>query len=149
MVVLPFYAYIKGTKKPPFKRYNEHPQTIGEHIRKRRIELGLLQKDVAQQIGVIEDSITHWENGRYEPQVQHYPAIIKFLGYYPFNHETDTFAGKLMQIRYCNGLGLQQCATLFHISVDAMKRWERGKPILNPKLRDVIETVWQSLPIAM
>jgi len=44
---------------------------IGEKIRNRRIELKLLQKDVAKIIGVSEDTITFWENNRATPQAKH------------------------------------------------------------------------------
>ncbi len=57
--------------------------TIGDHIRKRRIELNLLQRDVARQIGVSEDCITYWENGRSTPQRRFVTKIKEFLGYFP------------------------------------------------------------------
>jgi DNA-binding transcriptional regulator YiaG len=124
----------------------EVANTLGEHIRKKRIEQGQFQKEVAELLGVSEDTVTFWEKNRYEPQVQHYPKIIAFLGYYPFNHETETLAGKLRQIRYCNGFDFKRCAALFRVSTDAVKRWERGRPIANPKLRNLIQAVWELLP---
>jgi DNA-binding XRE family transcriptional regulator len=84
-------------------QYAKNPQTLGECIIKKRIENKQFQKDVARIIGVSEDSVTYWENERAQPQIQHYPAIISFLGYYPFKHETETLGGKLKQIRYCMG----------------------------------------------
>ena len=128
------------------KSYNPSPCTVGEHVRKVRIERKLFQKDVAAIIGVSEDSVAYWENGRTQPKIWHYPAIIAFLGYYPFPHETATVAGKLTQIRYCNGLGYHQCAKLLHVSFDAIKRWEQGKHVANPKMRMLIESVWYALP---
>jgi len=133
-------------KKPNVPQYNSDPQTIGEHIRKKRIEGKLLQKQVAEQFNISEDTLTYWENERSHPQVHHYPAIISFLGYYPFDHETDSLAGKLKQIRYSYGLNFKQCANRLAVSVDAVKRWEYGKPVAYQCTRQLIETVWQQLP---
>ena len=58
----------------------ENPKTIGERIRKYRIENGLSQKEIAEQVGVRTDSVTNWELGRNEPQIQFMPKIIKLLG---------------------------------------------------------------------
>ena len=59
-------------------------KTIGDHIRARRLDLGLLQKDVAEIIGVTTDTITNWEKGRNQPMIWHYLKIKKFLGCSPF-----------------------------------------------------------------
>jgi transcriptional regulator with XRE-family HTH domain len=136
----------KTVRKPNVPQYNSNPQTIGEHIRKKRIESKLLQKVIADQFGVDEDTLTYWENGRSQPSMKYYPAIIAFLGYYPFDHETDSVAGKLKQIRYCHGLTFKECAKRLSISVDAAMRWERGKPVVYPSTRKLIEDVWQQLP---
>jgi DNA-binding transcriptional regulator YiaG len=114
-------------------------------MRKRRVELRLLQKNVAQRLGVCENTVTHWETGYSQPQVKHYPAIIGFLGHYPFDHETESLSGKIRQIRYCNGFGVYQCAEFLHVSYDAIKRWEGGSPVTNRRLRGLIEAVWQDL----
>lgn len=134
-------------KKPLRYQYTSIPQTLGEHIRKKRIESGHLQREVAALFGISEDSLTYWENHRTKPQVKHYPAIIAYLGYYPFDHETETLAGKLKQIRYMNGYCFGQFADEFKVSVDAAKRWEKGKPILNPKFRALIQTIWEQLQL--
>jgi DNA-binding transcriptional regulator YiaG len=98
------------------------------------------------QLNVSEDTLTYWENERTLPQIHHYPAIISFLGYYPLDHETDSVAGKLKQIRHCYGLNFKQCANRLAVSVDAVKRWEHGKPVAYPSTRQLIEDVWQALP---
>lgn len=45
------------------------------------MDLGLLQKEIGQRIGVCSLTITNWENGRTEPDSRHLPAILGFLGY--------------------------------------------------------------------
>jgi DNA-binding XRE family transcriptional regulator len=83
--------------------YPAFPVTIGEHIRKRRMDLGLFQKEVAEIVGTSIECITFWENVRSQPQIHFYPKIISFLGNYPFN-EVDTFSGKLLKYRHLKGL---------------------------------------------
>lgn len=41
--------------------YAEDPVSIGDHIRKKRLELKLRQIDVAGICGVSEDRIRNWE----------------------------------------------------------------------------------------
>jgi DNA-binding XRE family transcriptional regulator len=47
------------------------------------LDLGLLQKEVAAQIGVDEATIYNWEANRNQPAVRLIPRIIQFLGYGP------------------------------------------------------------------
>jgi DNA-binding XRE family transcriptional regulator len=69
----------------PFKELTQDPVSLGDHLRRRRIELGLYQKDVAVQIGVTASTIWNWEHGwaigkRYVSQ------IITFIGCNPVPH---------------------------------------------------------------
>ncbi len=58
-------------------------RTLGDHIRKRRLDLGLLQRDVAARIGSDTSSVTNWEKGHTEPENRFLPAILELLGYDP------------------------------------------------------------------
>jgi DNA-binding transcriptional regulator YiaG len=55
--------------------YPEHAVSIGDHIRKKRMELKLLQKDVARICGVTEDCITNWGKNRSISQI-HFFRIL-------------------------------------------------------------------------
>lgn len=83
--------------------YPKDPTSIGEHIRKKIIELKLFQKDLADLFGVSEDFITSWENNRSAPQIHYYPALIRFLGYCPFELDLTTFEGRIKAYRYLHG----------------------------------------------
>jgi len=102
------------------------PQTVGDHIRKRRLGLKMLQKQVGQQLGVDETSIHNWEVGISKPEIRYMPAIIQFLGYNPLPEPT-TMAERL--VRHRTTLGLTQMAAAQEISVDqgTLARWERGE----------------------
>jgi DNA-binding XRE family transcriptional regulator len=50
--------------------YPADPGTIGEHLKRKRMDSKLLQKDVAKIFGVTEDCIINWEKDRSIPPVQ-------------------------------------------------------------------------------
>lgn len=52
------------TQKPNNQRYPKEPKKISEHIRKRRLDLGLKQREVAKLMEASEDYLCYWENER-------------------------------------------------------------------------------------
>lgn len=60
-----------------------HPKNIGEHIKKRRLELGMNQEQVAEKTGVTWISVSNWERGIYRPTKKAMVPVIAFLGYDP------------------------------------------------------------------
>ncbi|MFT5479523.1 MAG: DNA-binding transcriptional regulator YiaG [Bacteroidia bacterium] len=79
--VLPFCQLITLHAKKPINQsnwYPKSPKTLGERIRKWRMDNCLLQKDVAIKLGVCEDTLTGWENSRYQPSNRNLTAI-KYL----------------------------------------------------------------------
>jgi len=57
-------------------------------LRRRRLELGLYQKDVAVQIGVTTSTIWNWEHG-WAIDLRYIPCVIEFLGYNPLAPPDD------------------------------------------------------------
>jgi DNA-binding XRE family transcriptional regulator len=79
--MLPFGRIeLKGQKIKPF---SEQPVTLGEHLRKRRLELGLFQREVAHLLAADSHSVSEWEKDHAKPGIRFWPAIIGFLGYDP------------------------------------------------------------------
>jgi DNA-binding XRE family transcriptional regulator len=68
-------------KKTPYPAYPKALNTLGDHIRKRRLDLKLLQKEVAKKIGVDETSINNLENNRVKPSLALILKITEFIGY--------------------------------------------------------------------
>ena len=58
-------------------------KTIGDHLKKRRLELGFFQRDVAVKLGVSVHTIRNWEHDRTCLSMHFIPRIIAFLGYDP------------------------------------------------------------------
>jgi DNA-binding transcriptional regulator YiaG len=61
----------------------KEPKTLGEHVRKRRLERHLLQYQLAKLLGVDRISVQNWERRVYEPSPRVIEKVIRFLGYDP------------------------------------------------------------------
>lgn len=103
----------------------QNPQSIGEHIRKRRLEQNLFQADVARLIGVEETSIYNWESNRSNPSVKYIPKVIKFLGYIPEIFPNKTLGEQLIYYRKIHGLSQKKMATNLGIDQGTLRRYEK------------------------
>ena len=128
-IVVPKYGHIK----PPTTLI-----TLGDHIRKKRIESWLMQKEVAEILNVCEDTITGWETGRSDPQTKHLGNIIKFLGYMPFEIDTSTLGGKIKFYRYTTGTTTKAFAELFEVHPATVNTWENNLQKPNSKIKQQI-----------
>ena len=113
--------------KPRSPKYSKELKTLGDHIRKRRLDLGLLQRQVAQLIGVSEATIWNWERHESSPQIHVLPRVIKFLGYDPFP-PSESLAEKLVMSRKAIGITQREMANRLGIDPTTLGRLERGKP---------------------
>lgn len=100
---------------------------VGLHIRKRRTELKLRQVDAAKIIGVCSDALRYWENNLSEPQIQHAPKIIQFLGYNPYVLEPETLGGKVKNYRLLHGLSHRKMGGVVGVDGATISTWETGK----------------------
>ena len=114
------------------------PETIGEHIRQRRKQLGLYQRKVGKEIGVDEFTIHNWEKGKSTPLITHYPAIIRFLGYDPGQPRDLTIPELLKAKRRQLGLTQRQVARLLHVDPSTITGWEQGDIVLKRDHRRVL-----------
>lgn len=87
------------------------------------------QKDVAQQLGVDENTVYNWEKGRSVPRLHLIPKVAEFLGYLP--PTAESLGATIVATR--RALGIQQEALARQLGVDptTLGRWERNesKPI--------------------
>ena len=99
---------------------------MGDHLRKRRLDLGLLQKDIAKEIDVNKSTITNWEINHKYPELRFIPAIIEFLGYWPYDTPGDNLGQQIVAAR--RKLGLSQKKLAFRLGVDpgTLARWENN-----------------------
>ena len=100
--------------------------TVGDHLRKRRLGLKLLQKDVAEQLGVDKTSVFNWEANSSIPETRYMPGIIDFLGTIRCRRRTrwpSSWSDDQL------GLGLSQKESARELAVDPsiVAKWERGE----------------------
>jgi DNA-binding XRE family transcriptional regulator len=131
--------------KPKPDGYPANPTTVGGHIRKVRMDKGLFQREVAAIIGVTEDTITFWENGRAEPQIHFAPKIVNFLGYSPYPADLTTLGGRIKHYRLIKGLSQGKFGEMLGVDGSTVCSWELGQFIPNS---NVINTIQEHLESA-
>jgi transcriptional regulator with XRE-family HTH domain len=107
-------------------RSPEKLETLGDHLRRRRLTLKLIQRQVAEQIGVDATSIHNWETNVSKPSLQYMPAILEFLGYNPVPPGSG-WAERLVQCRTALGLSQKESARQLGVDASTLARWERGE----------------------
>lgn len=120
-LVLPRSHKLRNRNQPP-----EELNTLGDHLLRRRLALKLLQRQVAEMIGVDKASVTNWEGNRSKPGLQYVPSIIRFLGYNPLPPARG-WAGRLVQCRTALGLSQKEAAAEIGVDPATLARWERGE----------------------
>ena len=122
--MLPFCEISLKTANP--KPYPNDPQTVGGHLKKRRHELGLYQKDTASLLRVTQGTLIGWEKGRKDPAIQFWPRVIKFLGCDP-DSEPRTLGERLLAARRRLGVTQEEAAKLASVAEESFRLWELGK----------------------
>src|SRR5690349_4695080 len=81
-VALP-YTSLRLTRPRPrvFPRgYPHEPRTLGERIRRRRMDLGLTQRTLAKKLGCLQETVWQWERDVSQPLARRWPRIEAVLG---------------------------------------------------------------------
>jgi len=105
--------------------FSQEPVTLGDHLRRRRLELQLRQKDVAAKLSVTTSTTWNWEHGM-DPEIRFIPRIIGFLGYVPFDCPDDTL-GKLALFKKVNGLSCERLGVLMGRDPEQLEAWLSGR----------------------
>jgi transcriptional regulator with XRE-family HTH domain len=95
-------------------------------IRKRRLELGLRQREVAAELGCDEMTVVNWEKGRSTPRINHMGKIVQFLGYNPLQ-EGHSMAERLVSFRSARGRTQRAFAVELGVDPSTLAKWERGE----------------------
>jgi transcriptional regulator with XRE-family HTH domain len=143
MAALPFCHAEIRFPKPKSTAYPRTINTLGDHMRKHRLDLQLLQKQVADQIGVDELTVTNWERNATVPAIRHIPAIIRFLGYDPLP-SSNSLPERLAAARRALGLSQRKMAEKLGVDPATIKNWEAGRHQPTGKSLDLIAGVLPS-----
>jgi len=68
---------------PPKKGFPIYPLTFGDYLKRKRLEEGLTQTQVADELKVYTSTIDKWERMRIKPNKKSKEKIIQFLGFDP------------------------------------------------------------------
>jgi DNA-binding transcriptional regulator YiaG len=137
---LPFCHREFRTAKPKPAYYPKQINSLGDHIRARRLDLRLLQGQVADQIGVHELTITNWESNATVPEVRYIPAIIRFLGYDPLP-PNNSAPERLAAARRRLGLSQRKMAAKLGVDPSTLMGWEAGRHRPTGKSSGLIDQV--------
>ena len=120
------------------KDYSENPQTLGEHLKKRRKELGLLQRAAAEQMGILTETYANWETDRTKPVAAQFRPVVAFLGYDPTS-AARTLAERLQAKRRTLGVTFSQVAQHLGWDEGSLTRYLNGPWRLPPDRAAALE----------
>jgi len=133
----------------------KQPTTIGGHLRRRRLQLKILQSEAARRLGVSAVTLSRWERDSVCPTWKQQPTISEYLGYDPFvkpelgrpkgneskvvaflssNHPT-TIGAILLKHRLKLRKNRKEFATELRVDVKTLHNWETGKHSPCPNLQ--------------
>jgi DNA-binding XRE family transcriptional regulator len=113
------------------KDYSQNPHTLGEHLKKRRKELGLLQREAAERLGVSTDTVVNWEKDNTKPVAAHFRPVVAFLGYDP-TPASQTLADRVEAKQRSLGASLAQVARHLGWDPGSLRRYLDGTWNLSP-----------------
>jgi ribosome-binding protein aMBF1 (putative translation factor) len=61
-------------------KYPKDPRTLGDHIRKARMDRHLMVKELAKCVGVVPETVINWEKRNLTPTRKHMERIRAVLG---------------------------------------------------------------------
>lgn len=123
-------------KKP--KDYSETPQTLGQHLKKRRRELRLFQREAAQRMGIDVFTYLNWEKDKTVPVAARFRPVVEFLGYNP-SPEPQTLAARVEAKRRVLGTTFEQLAGYLSWDSGSLARYLNGTWRLPPERADALE----------
>ena len=107
------------------------------------MDLGLLQREAANEIGVSVETIRNWEKGSKNPAKRYGRAIQVFLGASP-RPSGDSLPDCLRFSRWALGLTQEGLAAHLRVNRCTVSAWEAGRNQPNRTHRRLIETMMTS-----
>lgn len=141
---MPFTSLRLSRRRPRClpRGYPAAPNTLGEHLRRCRIDRGQTQRTVAQALRVREKTVHLWETSRALPSARHHGAIVAFLGYDPVP-AGDGLPARLDAARRRLGLTLAELADRAGFDEGSLIRWlnqsRRPSPWMEGRLRVAVD----------
>ena len=140
IAALPFCHVTLTTRTPEAKALLQPPQTLGEHLNRRRRDLGLTQRQAADRLAVCVATYASWESGEFNPSIRLYPSVCGFLGSWPVPDTSQALGTRLAAWRRSNGLSAAEAARLAGLDPGTVGRLERypDRPLYG-RIRGAVE----------
>jgi transcriptional regulator with XRE-family HTH domain len=124
---LPFsFLHLKGPRPRVFPRgYPHDPQTLGELVRRRRMDLGLTQRTLAKKLACLQETVLQWEQDVCVPLARRWPRIEAVLGA-GLVPDPPGLAGRIRAARLQLGLTQAELAAKAGVDVRTIRNAERG-----------------------
>jgi DNA-binding transcriptional regulator YiaG len=100
--------------------------SLSGHLRRRRRERGLSVQEAAAVLGICDHSLSAWETNGKRPVIGHFPRIIEYLGYEPWD-EPQTLSEQFTAQRHRLGLTLEKAAGRLGVMERTLANWEQGR----------------------
>ncbi len=111
---------------PPPRGYPRDLRTLGDHLRKARLDRGIFQEHVARELGVSLPTIVNWETNHTRVATRLMPKVVAFLGYDP-REEAERLGDRIRALRERQGLSQSALAAKLGVNPSTVTRWERGR----------------------
>ena len=122
----------------------KEPTTIGGHLRRRRLQLQILQSEASVRLEVSTVTLSRWECDKVYPTWAHHSRLIEYLGYDPFaacglrdpySNETPGVAslssatlGEHIRMRRLElKMTVKKCAQILKVDAKTMHGWEKHR----------------------
>lgn len=110
-------------------------------MQQHRADLGLTQREVAEQIDISPWTYRYWEQGVHEPTIHHWPAIIRFLGRDP-SAAPKTLGDHVRAWRRAEGLPRSRLASVLEIDEGTLWLLETNAYSgVDSRVREVMEVL--------
>lgn len=136
-LALPYYGWrLRAVKPRP--GYPSELVHVGDHIRKRRIDLRLTRNDLAKRLGTNGWTIKHWEEHlKLRIELRFFPRIVAFLGYNPLP-PPRTRGEAIKRERTARGWSLKRFAKESGVDEATARRVELNQPGVSKRASEAV-----------
>ena len=139
-VAFPFAKVSLRVEKPVPVVCTAELKTLGDHLRARRLTLGLSRAEAAERLKVGAFTLGDWERGDHSPRSRYWPKILAFLEYDP-HPEPETLAEEIAAVQRREGWTQAEFASALGAPPCTVWAWTTGRPPRRKHLREALQRV--------
>ena len=79
MTALPICDIELSVEAPKSEDYPHDPQTLGDFLRKKRIDEGIERHQICEDLGIAFSTLQRWEENWIQPQLKNRRKLKKYL----------------------------------------------------------------------